>query len=72
MLRKAFGPKRDEITGEWNGLHNEKLYALYSLPNTIWVIKSRRMRWVGMWHISETGEVPAGVLWRDLRVRTTC
>jgi hypothetical protein len=44
VLRRIFGPKRDEITGEWGRLHNEELYDLYSSPNIIRVIKSRRMR----------------------------
>jgi hypothetical protein len=42
VLRRIFGPKRDEVTGEWRRLHNEKLHALYSSPNIIWEIKSRR------------------------------
>ena len=45
VLRRIFGPKRDGVTGEWRKLHNEELNALYSSPNTVWVIKSRRMRW---------------------------
>ena len=47
VLRKIFGPKRDEVTGEWRRLRNEELYNLYSSPNRIRVIKSRRMRWAG-------------------------
>jgi len=45
VLRRIFGPKRDEITGEWRKIHNEELNDLYSLPKFIRVIKSRRMRW---------------------------
>ena len=45
MLRRVFGPKRDEVTGEWRKLHNEELSDLYSLPNIVRVVKSRRMRW---------------------------
>jgi hypothetical protein len=45
MLRKIFGPKRDEVTGEWRKLHNEELHHLYSSPCIIRIIKSRRMRW---------------------------
>jgi hypothetical protein len=47
VLKRIFGPKRDEVTGEWRRLHNKKLYALYSSPNIIRVIKSRRLRWAG-------------------------
>ena len=45
VLRRVFGSKRDEVTGEWRKLHNEKLSDLYSLPNIVRVVKSRRMRW---------------------------
>jgi hypothetical protein len=45
VLRRIFGPKRDEVTGDWRKLHNEELHNLYSSPNIIRVIKSRRMRW---------------------------
>ena len=47
VLRRVFGPKRDNVTGEWRKLHNEELNYLYSLPNIVRVVKSRRMRWVG-------------------------
>jgi len=47
VLRKIFGLKSDEGTGEWRKLYNEKLNVLYSSPNIFWVIKLRRMRWVG-------------------------
>ena len=47
VLRRVFGPKRDEVTGEWRKLHNEELSDLYYLPNIVRVIKSRRMRWAG-------------------------
>jgi hypothetical protein len=54
MLRRIFGPKRDEVTEEWRRLFNEKLHALYSSPNIIRVIKSRRLRWAG--HVARMGE----------------
>jgi len=47
VLRRLFRPRRDEVTGEWRRLHNEELNVLYSLPNIVRVIKSRRMRWAG-------------------------
>jgi hypothetical protein len=47
VLRRIFGPKREGVTGELRRLHNEELNDLYSSPNIIWVIKSRRMRWAG-------------------------
>jgi hypothetical protein len=47
VLRRIFGPKRDEVTGGWRKLHNEELHKLCSSPSIIRVIKSRRMRWVG-------------------------
>jgi len=53
VLRRILGPKRDEVTGEWRKLHNEELNDLYCSPNVIWVIKSRRMRWVG--HVARMG-----------------
>jgi len=47
MLRRIFGPRRDKVTGELRRLHNEELNDLYSSPNIVRVIKSRRMRWAG-------------------------
>ena len=54
MLRRIFGPRRDEVTGEWRRLHNEELNDLYSSSNSVWVIKLRRMRWTG--HVARMGE----------------
>jgi len=54
VLRRMFGPRRDEVTGEWRRLHNEELNDLYSSPNIVRVIKSRRMRWAG--HVAHMGE----------------
>jgi hypothetical protein len=54
VLRRIFGPKRDEVTGEWRRLHNKELYTLYSSPNIIRVIKLRRLRWAG--HVARVGE----------------
>jgi hypothetical protein len=54
VLRRIFGPKRDVVTGEWRRLHKEELNDLYSSPNIIRVIKSRRMWWAG--HVSRIGE----------------
>jgi len=54
MLRKTFGPRRDEVTAEWRRLHNKELNDLYYSPNIMWVIKSRRMRWTG--HVARMGE----------------
>jgi len=54
LLRRIFGPRRDEVRGEWRRLHNEELNGLYSSPNIVWVIKSRRMGWAG--HVARMGE----------------
>jgi len=54
VLKRIFGPRRDEVTGEWRRLHNEELNDLYSSPNILWVIKSRRMIWAG--NVARMGE----------------
>jgi hypothetical protein len=55
VLRRIFGPRKDEVTGEWRRLHNKELYAVYSSPNIIRVIKSRSLRWAG--HVARMGNV---------------
>jgi hypothetical protein len=54
VLRRIFGPKRDDVTGDWRKLHNEELHNLYSSPNIMRMIKSRRMRWAG--HVARKEE----------------
>ena len=54
VLRRIFGPRRDEVMGKWRKLHNEELNNLYSSPNIVRVIKSRRMRWAG--HVARMDE----------------
>ena len=54
MVLRIFGPRRDEVTGEWRRFHNEELNDSYSSPNIVRVIKSRRMRWAG--HVARMGE----------------
>ena len=54
MLRRIFGPRRDEVTGEWRRLHNEELNDLYSSPSNVRVIKPKRMRWAG--HVARMDE----------------
>jgi hypothetical protein len=53
VLRRIFGPKRDEVTEEWRKVHNEELHDLYSSPSIIRIMKSRRMRWMG--HVARMG-----------------
>jgi hypothetical protein len=55
VLRRIFGPKRDEVTSGWRKLHNEELHGLYCSPSNVTVIKARRMRWAG--HVARMGEV---------------
>jgi hypothetical protein len=54
VLRRIFGPKRDEVTGDWRKLHNEEFHNFYSAPNIIRMMKSRRMRWAG--YVARMGE----------------
>jgi hypothetical protein len=54
VLRRTFGPKRDEVTGKWRKVHNEELHDLNSSPNIIVIIKVRRMRWAG--NVARMGE----------------
>jgi hypothetical protein len=65
VMRRIFGPKRDEATGEWRRLHNKQLHDLCSSPNIIRVIKSRRMRWAG--HVARMGEKRGVYRWGDPR-----
>ena len=72
VLRRIFGPRRDEVTGERRRLHNEELSDLYSSPNIVRVIKSRRMRWAG--HVARMGEerVCIGSWWGNRMERDHC
>ena len=63
VLRRIFGPKRDEVTGEWRRRHKNELYALYSSPNIIRMMKSRRLRWAGLVARMRKGEVHTGLYW---------
>jgi hypothetical protein len=54
VLRRIFGPKRDEVTVEWRKPHNEEVHDLYSLPSILRIMKLRRMRWAG--HVARMGE----------------
>jgi hypothetical protein len=69
VLRRVFGPKRDEVTEDWRKLHNEGLNDLYCSPDIVRVIKSRRMRWA--WHVALMGkeEVYTGFWWGNLSER---
>ena len=65
VLRRIFGPRGDEVRGEWRRLHNKELYALYSPPNIIRVIKTRR--WRSARHVARMGEGGYRFWWRNLR-----
>jgi len=67
VLMRIFGPRRDEVTGEWWRLHDEEINDLYSSHNIVRVIKSRRMRWAG--HVARMGEERGriGSWWRNRR-----
>jgi hypothetical protein len=69
VLRRIFGQKRDEVTGDWRKLHNEELHNLCSSPNIIRMIKSRRMRWAG--HVARMGRrgMNIGYWWGSQRER---
>jgi hypothetical protein len=69
VLRRIFGPKRDEVTGEWRTLHNEELRDLYSSPSIIRIIKARRMRWAG--HVARMGRIGTRIdyWWESQRER---
>jgi hypothetical protein len=66
MLRRIFGPRRDEVTGGWRKLHNEEVHSLYSSPSLIRMIKSRRMRWAG--HVTGLGK-KMNACWESQKVR---
>jgi len=67
VLRRIFGPRMEDVTGEWRKLHSEQVNGLYPPPNTIWVIELRRMIWAGQ----VAGEVYARFWWGNLWERTT-
>jgi hypothetical protein len=69
VLRRIFGPKRNEVTGEWKKLHNEELCGFYSSPSMITIIKSRRMRWAE--HVARMGRrgTRIGYWWESQRER---
>jgi hypothetical protein len=71
-LLRIFGPTRDEVRGKWRKLHNGELHNLYSSPDFIRQIKSRRMRWAGMWHASRWEKRVQGFGGEARRKETTC
>jgi hypothetical protein len=71
VLRRMFGTKRGEVIGEWRKLHSGELYNLYSSPNIIRQIKSRRMKWTIIWHAWKRGETCTGFWWESPKKETT-
>jgi hypothetical protein len=69
VLKRIFGPKRDQIIEEWRKLHNEEPKDLCFSPTLVWVIKSRIMRWAGHVDIRGKGEVSTGFWWGNMRER---
>jgi hypothetical protein len=69
VLRRIFGPKRDEVTGEWRKLQSEELHILYSSPNITRQIKSRRMRWRDVWHAWVRRGMCTGFWWESEKER---
>jgi hypothetical protein len=69
VLRRIFGPKRDEVTGGWRKLHNEELHNLYSYPSIIRMIKSKRMRWTGQVARMGGRRLHRGYWWESQRER---
>jgi hypothetical protein len=67
VLRRIFGPKRDEVMGEWRKLHSEELHDLYSSPSVIRIVKSRRMRWAD--HVVRTWKKRNTYRWESQRGR---
>jgi hypothetical protein len=67
VLKRVFGPKRDEVTGEWRKLHNEELSALYSLPHIVRLVKSRRIRCEACGAFSGGEKGCTGFWWGNLR-----
>jgi len=67
VLRRIYGPKRYEVTGKWRRVYNEERNDLYSSPNIVWVIKSRRMKWAGYVARMRRGEAYTDFQWGNLR-----
>jgi hypothetical protein len=67
VLRRKFGPKRDEVTEGWRKLHNEELHNFYASPSIIRIIKSRRMRWAG--HVARMGDKRNAYWWESQKKR---